>query len=90
MKFCKDCKHCLVGEYTYFCKAKVLNTDLVTGDITYATARDMRTSKNWDDSVCGTDANLFEPIPEIKPISFWKCLRSDRTRRTDRTGPGSR
>lgn len=83
MKFCKDCKHCLVGEYTYFCGAKVLNTDPVTGDSIYVTARDMRTSKTWDDSTCGTEAKLFEPIPKVEPISFWKCLKAVLSRQTE-------
>lgn len=87
MKFCKDCKHCVEGDYTYFCRAKVICVDPVTGHITYPTARDMRTSKTWDDSACGSEAKLFEPIPEIKPISFWKSLKAALSRQTESPGP---
>jgi hypothetical protein len=60
MKFCIDCKHCLVTYEPYICKQsrKEGEISLVTGEIPY-TFKDCEYMRKR--IKCGKEAKLFEP-----------------------------
>ena len=92
MKFCINCKNSKYEPEGVVCKALPVRTDLIYGEVVYTPADVARRAESpfLNAGACGPEGKLFEPLEKAEPISFWKCLWSDRTRRTDRTGPGSR